>query len=246
MTVQDQYHLESESDDAQPGAEYTEWDNEGNVIARGWNAHPDRCVHCGAWGAEDHMAACPDHEPQDVIAAAKNGDMELFKRILYGKAPAQFGLTSEMKARKVRKKYNSNHEFLMLDLVAVPFPVFLKELELLKAQGYVAYDAPAWASTNGCPACGCNHGTGADYAVALPHGGVDLSQQRSFGICISCFMVTEWVDVDFPVHHQTTRKAVKTLTKSLRTNKRVKAVHCASRKGKTAPQPNRSGTAQRL
>lgn len=51
--------VDHSSDD--DGTEYTEWDEEGNVIARGWNAHPDRCAHCGAWGDDDHMKSCPEH-----------------------------------------------------------------------------------------------------------------------------------------------------------------------------------------
>lgn len=68
MTTQDQYELNSEfsSDgDEQFCSEYTEWDKQGNVIARGWNAHPDRCEHCGAWGEDDHMLSCPDYVHQD-------------------------------------------------------------------------------------------------------------------------------------------------------------------------------------
>lgn len=54
-----------DSDEDLPAAEYTEWDDQGNVIARGWNAHPDRCTHCGAWDENDHMLSCPEHAHQD-------------------------------------------------------------------------------------------------------------------------------------------------------------------------------------
>jgi len=55
---------DDDSDDSDDGTEYVEWDDQGNVIARGWNAHPDRCVHCGAWGEDDHMLSCPEHITQ--------------------------------------------------------------------------------------------------------------------------------------------------------------------------------------
>jgi hypothetical protein len=202
----------------------------------------------------DHMVSCPDYEPQSkpklsdestavgLILQAKSQQGNHLARMVLGLIPADYGLSPEMKARKVREAYDSDGEFIMLRLMPVPFSVFKEEVELLKAQGYVVYDVPDLGQIDYCPACGCNQRAGADYAPLSPKGR-DMSKQRSFAICLSCFMVSEWVDVNYP---DTTEKAIETHAEGRLTGERTNVQSVTSSAGTTASQPSSSTTADTL
>jgi hypothetical protein len=215
-----------DTDDEEFCAEYVEWNESGEVIARGWNAHPDRCAHCGAWGDEAHMASCPDYEHLDDKPAA-----------------ALCGISPAMRARFVTDIVAYDKGDTWANLSPVKFSAFREELELLKSQGYVPNDTEE--SFIPCAVCGCKHQISTTYVKAV-NGRKDWDHQRSFKLCSLCFHVTEITYLETSRHEQERIEAVKARTKRYRAGGRFAAIHRASRAGQTAPQPNTSNAAHEL